>query len=413
MKRRQFIISSAGAVAGLAVQGARSATPCMPPSVNVVSGTSTTASCGSAGSSPAWFSSMADKTWSSVAASATVSAVNPNVGTQAAVMTAWGGAVVDTQRESLVIPAQGGHSDYGGNEVYALSLNAASPAWARITDPSSFTGADPTSGPSNMPDGRPRAAHSEGHIVYAANVDKVMLTSMPYYWQNGNSAPDMYAFDRPTLSWSKKASMPNGWGDNSYYHGGGVYDPTTGMVWTVSTTSSSGSVSKYNPLTNTHTLYATRNAQGYDCSICIAPSRGIIVVLNGSATSNNGAIVWMNVNSPSAGWNAVTNVSGTPLTANGSGLVWHDPSGAFIGWGSGTDLVKLVPPTNLSTGAWVWSTIVPAASNTVTPNAPQPNGTYGRFNILNNFAGSGQSCIVLVNAVDARTYVYKVPAAGL
>lgn len=36
-------------------------------------------------------------------------------------------------REALILPGNGGHGDYGGNEVYVFFLSSL--AWRRLTDP--------------------------------------------------------------------------------------------------------------------------------------------------------------------------------------------------------------------------------------------------------------------------------------
>ena len=49
-----------------------------------------------------------------------------------AVLSAWNSGVFDTQRNRLIIWG-GGHGDYSGNEVYALSLNG-TPAFSRLNN---------------------------------------------------------------------------------------------------------------------------------------------------------------------------------------------------------------------------------------------------------------------------------------
>jgi len=69
----------------------------------------------------------------------------------AAVMVAWSGGVFDTDRDRLVVWG-GGHSDYGGNEVYAFGpLSSDTPRWERLTDPSN----PPANNVVRAGDGRP------------------------------------------------------------------------------------------------------------------------------------------------------------------------------------------------------------------------------------------------------------------
>jgi len=55
-------------------------------------------------------------------------------GNPSAIMEAWSGGTYDPVREALVLPANGGHADYGGNEVYAFFISSLS--WERLTEPS-------------------------------------------------------------------------------------------------------------------------------------------------------------------------------------------------------------------------------------------------------------------------------------
>src|SRR5213593_285726 len=49
-----------------------------------------------------------------------------------AVIAAWGGGALDTQRSRLVLWG-GGHADYYGNELYAFDIPTLT--WSRVTDP--------------------------------------------------------------------------------------------------------------------------------------------------------------------------------------------------------------------------------------------------------------------------------------
>jgi hypothetical protein len=403
MQRRYFLIAGTTLVGG-AMSRALAIPPCTPTPLNATGGTSASTACGATGSGPAWFQAMADKTWSTVAATARIRNVLPNPypgGTDSSgIIAAWGGATVDTTRQELQILAQGGHNDYHGNEVYVLPLNTASPAWARVSNPRYSFG-----GGSTMDDGSPAATHGRSFLTYAANVDRTFIGAMSGWAPLGNSSADVYAFNRATNTWQARA---DGLVDQGHEAGGAEYDPVTGHVWIVGA-QAVVSVSRFDPVQNRHTPYTSTLVQGYVGSTAIAPSRRILMYLNGHLVDHNGTFRWFDMSNPTAGWRLPAAVSGTPLRTEGPALRWHEASGSFIGWGGGTSLFRLTPPANLVTGTWVWSQVAPAGGNSVTPSAAAGAGTWGRFNIVENLGGSGRDCIVLINSIDQATYVYKLP----
>ncbi len=97
------------------------------------------------------------------------SAVQGDTGCSA-VITAWNGAIADTRRNRLIIWG-GGHSDYYGNEVYALDLN--NMTMSRLTDPSLVTNVK--SCPEAYDDGRPSARHTYNGLAYITAQDKMFV----------------------------------------------------------------------------------------------------------------------------------------------------------------------------------------------------------------------------------------------
>jgi len=381
------------------------------------SGTTTPASYPPAGTSetgstgvyaPAYFTSMTDKTWATIATSGNVASQSytplPDGSTgQAGVMSAWGGAVIDKLRQSMKIPAQGGHSDWSGNEVYELLLNVTTPAWVRVKDTRYTYGTG-----SAMDDGSPRATHGRNMIAYCDNTNEVIISSIVGDAPNGNSNSGLFRLSS-SLVWTQGASNAI---DSGFEAGGCEYDPTTSYLWIVGAQSNT-SVSRYNPATNTHTGYNWYLNRGYYGGTAISPTKRCFVHVGGHLVATD-SIVFLDLdNVATTGWQTPAAVSGSGPTTQGLGLVWHAASGAFLTWESGSTLYKLTPPANIVSGTWVWSTVSADASNAVTPSTKQAQGTYGRFNILENVGGSGRDMLVLVNAINESTYVYKLPAGGV
>lgn len=366
------------------------------------------------GDAPAWFDSLADKTWSTVA-SAGIEPVLPAVypGGQSQpdyMLRAWSGGEVDSTRYELQLPAGGGHNDYYGNEVYVLPLNTEVPAWQRVTSPrTSFGSGD------EMDNGTPRASHNGGQITYVPTLDRTIVTGLSFYSPSGAWSGNFWAFARATNTWTNLGGVnPDTWGEGSGIQSGSDFDPTTGIVWAVAP-QSDNSVARYNTGTGVFSLVNVSLHSGYNSTAALSPSKRCLVVMNGNDVSA-GTINILNLDNPTAGWTQ-RSVSGFPA-GNGNlwGIVWHEASGAFLvwGWGSDSRIAKLIPPANPFTGTWTVSLV--SAAGGVTPSAPITNSgnvTAGRFNIVPDFAGSGRDLVVLFNAYNGPTYVYKIPAAGL
>ena len=168
IKRRDFLVGTAGMVGALLPPAVLSqSTPCPPPNVGLKGGSASVAACKAAtsGPAPAWFKNLPDRTWTRIACGAShqgdswqkgsrfldVIPGHPgdhigalpsgpgsggiNIEGPGAVFTNWTGACVDQERRELLLAANGGHSGYPGNEVYAIQLQQDVPGYVRLSDP--------------------------------------------------------------------------------------------------------------------------------------------------------------------------------------------------------------------------------------------------------------------------------------
>jgi hypothetical protein len=122
-------------------------------------------SSGASSSAPSWFTSMAELQWIEIAGGSSFSGSsyqkgsrlydvkpNPEPANQGgfnAIMNAWTGAVAYQLGRQYILPCQGGHADWYGNEIYSLNLGSETPGWQRIWGPTpwlSFWSNIPTSG---------------------------------------------------------------------------------------------------------------------------------------------------------------------------------------------------------------------------------------------------------------------------
>jgi len=127
-----------------------------------------------------------------------------------AVITAWNSAAYDPVGHRFFVMG-GGHTDYGGNEVYAYDLDTLE--WTRLTDPAPLTVQD---GGQWRPDGSPAAPHTYDGLVWNPVTETLWLTTTAYsYAPTGYYFPTekaFWEFDPETLSWTAHAqtvgSMP-------------------------------------------------------------------------------------------------------------------------------------------------------------------------------------------------------------
>lgn len=393
---------------------------------------------------PAWLMAMTPKTWTTVAASGisvcdpnadpTANVVNwPSNGTwtatqsgsplsfQGPVMGAWNGAaVVGTQ---LVMGANGGHGDYYGNEVYALQLNAASPVWRRVSNPSDIaslggTGDDTTNGAGNYGDGRPRATHTYYRPIGTPN-GRYWLPGLDAMAKStGDSTTASYYFDLNTGTWSALGvQLAADSGSLVFKTGPSIYDPIGNKVYTVagSGDGTTQNMLMVDPDTATITKYTNSNSAGGGWGVCIWDTNPRYFAYAGCAL---GTMRLLDLSNPSGSWSSAVTTSGSPArfpsggsVTGGPSAVYHAPSRAILCWqNDGANIIKLARPTDPVGGTWTWSTVSPDGSNAVTPSTAQSNGTFGRFNLMTI---GGIDVLVIVNDYNGPTYVYRLPENGV
>lgn len=391
---------------------------------------------------PAWFTAMKDNTWTTVAggsgqtlASVCPSPLPPGAEGQNAVMNDWTGGCSNQTTGEYLLPAQGGHNGYYGNEIYALALRDAAPAWKRIWGPTPntliITNDLPCSNPpyTGYADNSPRSTH--GWFQQLCSSDGRIWTTMQDADPSGCWTSEVYSIDRSNLSagWTFHGRLwitkPVSFG---YQSGPGTYDPVANKIWRAGD-------------------YATDNGiAGIDVETALAageqPHTGSNPVpggtlynayLSGNTTLSGGWSVvlhdmsprcWL-IGSTQTGLINLVNLEGDPskltrVTTTGSpagltghvGAVYHRASHSILVGGSeyGVEIRRLsISGTNPLTATYAWSALPLDASNTVVPsNGSSYQGTYSKFQMIEDM-GNGQAAICLVTSVTGPTYVYKVP----
>ena len=417
MKRRDFLATSAQlGLAGtvLPVIGRAATAPCPVPTVSVSGGTSASTPCvaETPGSAPQWFLDMKDSTWATPVKN-TLDSVKPSgdFGNHAAICTAWTGGCADQSRGELILAANGGHGDYSGNEVYACAMRASSPVWARLTNPSVDSGgAEGKQTAASYGDGKPRTVHGWNRCVFGNG--RVWYAGMDGMYPSGNWSTAVYSFNRSSLTWTYHGLGISSINQSSFSWQGGpaAYDRVGNKVWSIAQYATGQGGISVDASTGARTEYDWYfpDNRGGDWMV-VAHNTSPRVLIH--SVHNTGQLYILNLENVGAGWTKKTPGGSPSGMADGTGAVYHAPSRAILSWKDcGSQIRKLAIPSDPINGAYTWSAINAASGNAVTPPAGPSQGTFGKFNIIEDM-GNGRSALVLVTSTTGPVYVYKLPAS--
>ncbi|MGC1606032.1 MAG: right-handed parallel beta-helix repeat-containing protein [Candidatus Acidiferrum sp.] len=128
------------------------------------------------------------------------------------VLSAWNGAAYDSDTQRLYFWG-GGHTDYGGNEVYELDLETLK--IGRLTNPSPLTTQPPpgmnASATCRLPgDGTPLSSHDYDGIVWSPVTKTVWLWPFVGYCGQGSviTAGQCWEFDQSKKAWHRGPDVP-------------------------------------------------------------------------------------------------------------------------------------------------------------------------------------------------------------
>src|SRR5260370_13001768 len=257
-------------------------------------------------------------------------AVGGNSGCRA-VINAWNGGVADEKRGRLMLWG-GGHSDYFGNEVYALDLNTLT--LSRLTEPSPV--ANVMSCPEAYSDGRPSARHTYGGLAYLAEQD-----SMFVYGGSKSACGFMsavtWAFDMAKMEW-KSLDPHQGHSPANNPVASAEHDSNTGTV----ILSDTANLFRYDPVKNSYKKLRPLSGVDYRFSGVIDRDRQLFFLIGGPGQF---WVIGIGGNSKFEVQDWSRKVTGCdPLRyAHSPGLAYDAQLKEIVGW-SGGDTVEFVQP---------------------------------------------------------------------
>ncbi len=296
------------------------------------------------------------------------------------VICCWCGGALDTQRDRLYIGPGGGHNGYNGNEVYAFDLNDLK--WRRLNDP------DPVIPGTEYTDlnQAPFAMHTYDGLNYVPPpLDRYVVVG-------GWNTPRTYALNPDDPGhWEVYADHGTGrTGDIS------AVDPVSGLLW-LSTPSTAGKLSQWDPLTKAWTLRARSSPDPtYYETADIDSRRGLFV------SCGKGKVkIWKlrPIPEPIEFRELATTGGAAIVDSSSPGFCYVPLLDRFVAWAQGSDVYSL----DIDSGKWTRH--APAATNAVTPGPPDQWGTFGRFRYV-----PSQNVFVLYNAVKQNVFLYRLTA---
>jgi hypothetical protein len=317
---------------------------------------------------------------------------NPGGTGYLAIVTSWGSGVLNTvgvTYQGVFIPGTflviwgGGHHDYAGNELYAYGpLEANSPIWRRLTDP---TIPAPTDVPRDA-NGYPVSRHTYDTLQYCPDTNEMIVMGCTGHFNIGSqfSSGNRFKFGvdpMAVMPWvNTDAGFPTLLGGNGATAATGDYNPLTKKAWLMAP-GNGGNLWCYDMNTLSWSSYNkdNPNATSYNKG-AIWPTTNLMIFATAA-----GSVYVQNLNTPNSAIYAPAVTGSLPNFVNVS-MAWNEATSDFVTISSSGVLYRLKPGANPGPGGdpWVWSI---GATTGTAPAAPVTAGTLGR---LRSFAGSAK-----------------------
>lgn len=313
---------------------------------------------------------------------ANVSSLNGTLGCSA-VTEAWGGAAMDTSRNRLIIWG-GGHSDYEGNEVYALNVGTATVQ--RLNNPS-LNPPGTCSHSGSMPDGTPVSRHTYNHLTYIAHADRL-------YAFGGSGVPcgfmlnDTWTLNLGTMTWQRM--NPAGPLPEGNYGRVTAYDPETRKVYI----HDAQFLYSYTFETNTYARLSSEQAMSQEMTATIDTKRKLFVIVGDGKVHAYSIAPGSNYSRQT--WN--TTGATSAVQGNAIGLAYDPVTDRVVAWNGGNTVYSLNPDTK------IWTAITYSGG----PGPALSNGTYGRFAY-----SPASGAFVVVNSVDSNAYALRLDNSAM
>ena len=301
-------------------------------------------------------------------------------------MLAWNGGVIDTRRARLIVWG-GGHNDYRGNEIYAITVNP--PRVERLTNPSPPNlPLNTTNCTTSLADGTPNSRHTYGGLAYIEHIDRMFVYGGSLGCGPGHFGGDTWTFSFTTNTWQEMKPS----GPQPRYDAGVVaaYDRNTRKVFL----HDAWDLFAYTFETNSYQRLASGNHIDYHMTAAVDPVRKKLIIVGGTAGSGGGVSVYDIGARSGYGRQQWTTTGGDRIVHTASpGLAYDPDSDRMVAWAGGDTVYRL----NMDTRMWT------AHSFSGGPDTAPENGMFGRWGYLAPYG-----VFVTVTSVDSNAYVLRL-----
>lgn len=301
---------------------------------------------------------------------------------QKAIVTAYNGAAFDSVRNQLLVWG-GGNKDYGGNEVYAFSLDSLS--WSKLNEPSvdvELLGSDP----SVYADGMPRSRHTYDYLEFVQERNELCSFGMAYAFPDGTSdSKKTQCFSIVDLEWKNYATNSGVGSTNGSVT---ARDNATGKIYWHGGQSSKSGLMEYTPSTDSWKSLTSSSIPS-NLNAAFHPEKKMIV-----AIGKGSVYAWDLITKKFSKLN--TTGDKDALKGNAPGFDYDPVSKMLVAWTGGASVYTL----DLDT--LVWKKHLPAKSSVFIPSIQTPNGIFGRWKYVPE-----KDVFVGFNSANGNVFIYK------
>lgn len=305
---------------------------------------------------------------------------------------AWASAIVQAQGSVLRVLANGGHTDYAGNEGDALNLSADSPAWTQELAPTPNGSITASSGTGYYADGRPCSRHAYYNDLWWEGKDQAVLHGCVFVYGDPDPAyrtVDTYDPSIPGYSAAGthvNVSAPDIGGTG--YAVPKAFSLASSLIYYTDT---GGNLYRYSLATNSNsTLSSSLPALEAERCGALDPRRGLLLIAPGVGTQTS---KWTTIGIDPP-FTVTDRSSAVGLAAGSAGGLEYDPVGdrylylpancsalyainpvSF----ARTTLISTGMPAAPATGVWNKFRVVPEINSAVLLNSYSGNVSLARL----------------------------------